>query len=75
MRWFGESWGAPVCDPADHVPTPVGMNCLACPEVIREDDRGFITFYAVNRDEVVWAYYHRDCLLTAILGPSEYWVS
>jgi hypothetical protein len=27
VRWFGESWGAPICDPRTHVPTPVGAVC------------------------------------------------
>ena len=27
-RWFGESWGAPVCEPELHVDTPVGMVCI-----------------------------------------------
>jgi hypothetical protein len=37
MRWFGESWGAPVCEDAEHVATPVGCECFEC-----ELDQGFM---------------------------------
>jgi hypothetical protein len=29
VRWFGETWGAPVCVPSTHVETPVGA-CDRC---------------------------------------------
>jgi hypothetical protein len=38
--WFGESWGAPMCEDAPHVTTPVGALCLHCEEPVRADDRG-----------------------------------
>jgi hypothetical protein len=42
MKWFGENWGAPVCEPNDHVTTPVGKLCGGCREPLRENDRGVI---------------------------------
>lgn len=42
MEWFGTSWGASVCDPADHVVTPVGAECGRCSVVIVDGDRGFV---------------------------------
>lgn len=40
--WFGQSWGAPCCEPEEHVPTPVGSPCLRCREPIREGDQGLV---------------------------------
>ncbi len=41
-KWFGESWGAPACDPDDHVPTPAGQECCYCDLEIKPDDQGFV---------------------------------
>jgi hypothetical protein len=43
MAWFGESWGAPICEETSHEPTPVGVLCMNCEERIEADDRGVIT--------------------------------
>jgi hypothetical protein len=68
MRWFGESWGAPVCEDTAHADTPVGEECDACPEPIEGDDQGFLLpFY--DTDAVSEIAYHRGCLMGAILGP------
>jgi hypothetical protein len=39
MNWFGDSWDAPMNDPAAKVETPVGIECGHCKErvVIAED--------------------------------------
>ena len=42
MKWFGDSWGAPVCDPLDHMPTQEGSRCGYCEQDITRDDRGFL---------------------------------
>lgn len=39
VRWFGESWGAPVCDPRTHIETPVGMVCIGHPHLHNEQNR------------------------------------
>jgi hypothetical protein len=67
MRWFGESWGAPVCHPIDHVDTPVDMQCGFCPRTIDEDDQGFEMPHLASDGELAVLYAHRDCLLRAIL--------
>lgn len=72
MRWFGESWGAPVNDETQHVPTPVGSKCYLCTKPITESSVGF-AFPVTWEDEVLYA--HRGCLMNAVLGPSEFWVS
>lgn len=58
--WFGESWGAPVCDPDEHVETPFGAVCLWCDELVDEDDSGFV--YANG------PVAHRDCFIRQAVG-------
>jgi hypothetical protein len=68
--WFGKSWGAPVCDPEDHVPTPVGALCMRCQERIAKDDQG-VTLPATGFEGMTLAHWHLDCYLKTILphGP------
>lgn len=40
MRWFGESWGAPINE-AEHADTP-GVPCERCGRPITDEDRGVI---------------------------------
>ena len=40
VRWFGESWGAPINDPRSHVTTPVDERCIECLLLIKSDDQG-----------------------------------
>lgn len=58
VSWFGESWGAPCCDPADHARTPVGEACAFCEEPIADGDRGFATGLPT----------HLECTLRSVLG-------
>jgi hypothetical protein len=69
VRWFGESWGAPVCDPRTHVDTPVGRPCAGHghmhgplrPEAIEDGDQGVtVPWLGVPRERLV---YHLDCWL------------
>lgn len=60
MPWFGESWGAPVCDPAEHVETPFGAVCIHCDELIDEDDAGFVYMNGPVA--------HRDCFIRGAVG-------
>jgi len=67
MLWFGESWGAPVCEPQRHAPTPVGGLCIECDTPIREGDTGFVSSNGVQR-----LFYHRVCFLRTVI-PCEMW--
>ena len=41
VRWFGDSWGAPVNDPRARLESaPVHMNCIRCGIPIHSDDQG-----------------------------------
>ncbi len=57
-KWFGENWGAPVCDPEDHIPTPVGDPCVNCEEAIEAGDQGVVFDLP----------YHIECFTRAISG-------
>ena len=60
--WFGESWGAPVCDPVNHKPTPVGEVCLMCKEPIAADDQG-LTIPHASMEGIELRSMHIDCFL------------
>jgi hypothetical protein len=69
MRWFGESWGAPVCQIRNKMAVPVDHLCYECGLPIKEDHRGFaIPFFGGG--PVSHAYYHFECLMKTVLGPN-----
>lgn len=63
MQWFGPTWGAPCCDPAAQVPTPVGEKCLACNGTIHDMDQGFLIPALADETETYW---HLNCFLRNI---------
>lgn len=73
MKWFGESWGAPICKPEDHAEAPVGEPCIHCEEPIQEGDKGIITPFLtdwVDKDTFVEKEvpYHYACFMRNIVG-------
>lgn len=73
-HWFGQSWGAPACEPEDHIPVPVGSLCLQCKEPILVHDQGVtMPLVSLEGEEYVTRSlaYHLDCWLKHILphGP------
>jgi hypothetical protein len=42
MRWFGESWGAPLNEDCPQVTAPVGQRCIWCYELILDHETGVI---------------------------------
>lgn len=76
VRWFGESWGAPVCDdPAAQIPTPTDVTCTRCDGEIAEDDQGIALPFAsapgrpwtdrAGQTKLAW---HLDCWMYEIAG-------
>jgi hypothetical protein len=71
LRWFGDSWDAPVCDPRAHVDTPVGSPCWGHehlhgplrPAVIEDGDQGVTLPYYPGEQTVVTIAYHLRCWL------------
>jgi len=46
MRWFGESWGAPICETTQRHETPVGRQCAhECGKLIGSGDSGLLIPY------------------------------
>jgi hypothetical protein len=62
-RWFGESWGAAICDPRAHTVTPVDKPCAWCDEPFVHGDQG------VTNSGQAW---HLDCHLRAIVGGANH---
>jgi len=72
VKRFGESWGAPICDPEHGVPlreTPVGEDCIRCGQPIEEGDQGVSLPYIGFEGEPPEIHYHLDCFLDSTLGP------
>ena len=63
MMWFGERGDAPVYEDTEEAPVPVGEQCLACPEEIREGESGFLIPWAKTGEHFP---YHRKCFLQSV---------
>lgn len=65
-RWFGQSWGAPICDDTPHVETPVGQPCGWCDELIAAGDRGVTIPHLAD----VWTErpFHFECQMRMVVG-------
>lgn len=73
MKWFGESWGAAICDPREHLPTPVGQACLYCEERIVLGDQGVVMPLVMGpvhggAADARSAPEHLDCMLRLAIG-------
>lgn len=71
VKWFGPSWGAPVCDPARHIDTPVGRPCFYCYEGIREGDQGIAMPYFDDEGRASVVPIGLDCFLRDIGVPLQ----
>lgn len=40
--WFGDDWGAPVCQDTPHRDTPVGTPCMDCGKPVADGDQGIV---------------------------------
>jgi hypothetical protein len=69
--WFGESWGAPVCEEAPHRETPIGKPCLDCGIAITEDDQGMLMPHVFAENQWRLAATHLKCFLRSIGAPFE----
>lgn len=72
MQWFGETWGAPICDDEDHMETPTGELCPVCEKPINSKDQGVELPYLDEDSDVDYLDYHLDCFLEHIgLKPAN----
>jgi len=71
LRWFGESWGAPVCEPQTHIETPVGMPCAGHEHLhpdsrvgrIVEGSQGITIPYLDGKGGITTIAFHLACWL------------
>ena len=78
MKWFGETWNAPVND-NPHTKTPIGQPCWFCEKAISDEDQGLVLpFYrekppadGTGPFKVFDANYHLDCFLQSV-GVNPY---
>lgn len=72
LRWYGESWGAPVCaDPEDRVPTPIGERCTRCDVVIVLGDRGLLVLHLDDAGAIMRPV-HLACFLRSVSSPPSF---
>jgi hypothetical protein len=69
--WFGASWGAPVCNPARHLATPVGDQCPRCPELIQANDQGMLIPHVLEDSGPSLIAYHLTCFHSMVLPLGE----
>jgi hypothetical protein len=73
--WFGQSWGAEVCEPERHKPTPVGEPCMDCQRPIEYDDRGLVVPHVYRGTNDLPAmrltYIHIHCFTRGLPKPSR----
>lgn len=69
MKWFGEHWGAPICD-NEHVEVPTEP-CVACEMPFKANDRGIILPFAGLPEDPPELPYHHRCLMVHLGIASE----
>jgi len=76
MKWFGESWGAPVCE-GEHVETPVGVLCAHCDEPLEAGDQGIMMdgLFDFDVEDMLGKLprleshpWHIDCFVRSVVG-------
>lgn len=65
MKWFGESWGAPCCDPNGHVATPTAP-CAHCDLPFTPTDRGLVLPFAGGPGDPPELPYHQTCMMNLL---------
>lgn len=65
MKWFGESWGAPVCEPDDHVDRP-DASCVYCMKPLIVGDQGLVVPFAGGPGDPIEVAFHRKCFMRSV---------
>ncbi len=61
-KWFGPSWGAPVCTPESRIETPEAP-CCQCHGKFRPEDRGIMLPHIGRAGDPRELPYHHECLM------------
>ncbi len=72
MKWFGRVWLAPVCNPAEHVTTPIGEPCGYCRAPIEAGSRGFFLPTLQPDGSSTDRPWHKRCLEVALGGAEPH---
>ena len=72
VKWFGTSWGAPICREDCQQPVPVGKPCVVCQKSLTAGDRGLLIWH-MDKDSAMDGYrpFHLDCFGSTIGGCME----
>jgi hypothetical protein len=71
MRWFGETWDAPVNESTEEATIPIGEACERCEVEIKEGDRGFLIPGFVDDSKTVREFpYHLRCFMAGVIGDA-----
>lgn len=71
IKWFGEPWDAPVCEPAAKVDHPRYKNCEECHDPFKRGDQGVLIEYLYEDNDPPsvgsrTAAWHLNCFLWTI---------
>lgn len=60
MKWFGQNWGAPVCDSENQVPVPE-KNCGLCDDPVLPHHCGFVVPFFGSPANAAEMAAHLEC--------------
>ena len=63
MKWFGQGWGAPICDIRTKTIVPTWLCCTECDKKFKGDDQGLLL---PNQEGKHIVAYHVVCFLRAV---------
>lgn len=71
VRWFGDTWHAPMCEVGEKIDTPIDEPCFShnCEGKIEEGDQGISMIYHSLEDETHRIAMHLFCYLENTIGP------
>lgn len=65
LKWFGSSWGAPVCTPETHAERP-DAPCMRCDQPFDDTSQGIILPGADTEGRPYVAPFHVECFIDAL---------
>ena len=66
IRWFGPSWGAPMCQPQFRVPEPLDCECIACGKGFERSNQGVRLPHLSEPGHVGFSHFHLGCFLVSL---------
>jgi hypothetical protein len=69
VRWFGASWGAPICERDNECDTP-STPCLRCGLPFGADDQGVVQANIDEHRQLSYRGQHIDCHLAGLGCPT-----